>query len=258
MKLVFHKLFFILLLGLTALINAQFMVPKKPAVLFPVYDEVAMLSKEEREGINQKLIAFHDSTSVEILVAIIPTTHGEDINFAAAQIGNDWKIGKKEKDNGVVLLIASEDRKISIQQGRDVEKYLTAAVAGQIIDYLITPSFKKGDYAEGIHRGVDAIMEAVQGKYEMKPSDKEEDIPWVAVFLIFLGIIILLSLFGNNGGGTTITGSGRTRYGGGFGGFSGGFGGGSFGGGSSSGGFGGFGGFGGGGSFGGGGASGGW
>ncbi|MDY6026327.1 TPM domain-containing protein [Bergeyella zoohelcum] len=255
MNLAFPRLWIVLFLGFTFWVNAQFVVPKAPSIIYPVYDEVGMLSTQEKENINQKLIAFHDSTSVEILVAIIPTTHGEDINFAASQIGNAWKVGKKGKENGVVLLIAFEDRKISIQQGRDVERYLTAAVTGQIIDYLITPSFKKGNYSQGINAAVDAIMEAVQGKYEMKPSDKEEDISWVAVFLIFIGIIILLSLFGNNGGGTIITGSGRTRYGGGFGGFSGGFGGGSFGGGSSSGGFGGFGG---GGSFGGGGASGGW
>lgn len=255
MNLAFPRLWIVLFLGFTFWVNAQFVVPKAPSIIYPVYDEVGMLSTQEKENINQKLIAFHDSTSVEILVAIIPTTHGEDINFAASQIGNAWKVGKKGKENGVVLLIAFEDRKISIQQGRDVERYLTAAVTGQIIDYLITPSFKKGNYSQGINAAVNAIMEAVQGKYEMKPSDKEEDISWVAVFLIFIGIIILLSLFGNNGGGTIITGSGRTRYGGGFGGFSGGFGGGSFGGGSSSGGFGGFGG---GGSFGGGGASGGW
>lgn len=255
MNLAFPRLWIVLFLGFTFWVNAQFVVPKAPSIIYPVYDEVGMLSTQEKENINQKLIAFHDSTSVEILVAIIPTTHGEDINFAASQIGNAWKVGKKGKENGVVLLIAFEDRKISIQQGRDVERYLTAAVTGQIIDYLITPSFKKGNYSQGINAAVDAIMEAVQGKYEMKPSDKEEDISWVAVFLIFIGIIILLSLFGNNGGGTIITGSGRTRYGGGFGGFSGGFGGASFGGGSSSGGFGGFGG---GGSFGGGGASGGW
>lgn len=255
MNLAFPRLWIVLFLGFTFWVNAQFVVPKAPSIIYPVYDEVGMLSTQEKENINQKLIAFHDSTSVEILVAIIPTTHGEDINFAASQIGNAWKVGKKGKENGVVLLIAFEDRKISIQQGRDVERYLTAAVTGQIIDYLITPSFKKGNYSQGINAAVDAIMEAVQGKYEIKPSDKEEDISWVAVFLIFIGIIILLSLFGNNGGGTIITGSGRTRYGGGFGGFSGGFGGGSLGGGSSSGGFGGFGG---GGSFGGGGASGGW
>lgn len=255
MNLAFPRLWIVLFLGFTFWVNAQFVVPKAPSIIYPVYDEVGMLSTQEKENINQKLIAFHDSTSVEILVAIIPTTHGEDINFAASQIGNAWKVGKKGKENGVVLLIAFEDRKISIQQGRDVERYLTAAVTGQIIDYLITPSFKKGNYSQGINAAVDAIMKAVQGKYEMKPSDKEEDISWVAVFLIFIGIIILLSLFGNNGGGTIITGSGRTRYGGGFGGFSGGFGGGSLGGGSSSGGFGGFGG---GGSFGGGGASGGW
>lgn len=140
-------------LSFAALVLGQYKIPEKPTVLYPVYDEVGILSEQEKNTLNEKLIKFEDSTSTEIEVIIIPSTGGEDINFLAWEFGEAWEIGKKDIDNGIVLLIATEDRTLSIQQGRAVEKYLTASVAGQIIDYLIAPSFKKGEWYEGIDRG---------------------------------------------------------------------------------------------------------
>ena len=136
----------VLLLSVGSSLSAQYTIPEKPKVLYPVYDEAGLLSSEEKELLNQKLIKFEDSTSTEIEVVIIPSTKGEDINFLATRFGQTWGIGKKGVDNGVVFLIATEDRQISIQQGRAVEKYLTASVAGQIIDYLIIPKFKAKPY----------------------------------------------------------------------------------------------------------------
>lgn len=241
------------------------LVPEKPAVLYPVYDKANLLSESEKDALNQKLIKFSDSTSTEILVVIVPTTSGEDVNYLATMYGEKWGIGQKGVDNGVVFLIATEDRTMSIQQGRAVEQYLTASVAGQILDYLVTPAFKKGEFYNGIDRGTSAIMEAVQGKFKpiVKKQKNEGGISISAIILIIIVIIILISIInGNNGGGNyddddyTLSRRGNRRYRGGFFPFPGSFGGGGFGGGSSGGG--GFGGFGGGGSFGGGGASGGW
>lgn len=251
------SLSFLFLLAGTLLLWAQFTVPKKPALLYPVFDETNTLTASEAQALNQKLIAFADSTSTEIEVVILPTTNGEDVNFAAWQIGEAWQIGKKGKDNGIVLLVAKEDRTISIQQGRDVEKYLTASTAGQIIDYLITPKFKEGKFYDGLNAGTTALMEAVQGKYKAEPQKQKPqkgENGWIILIII---LIILFIFMRGGGGGTTLSRGGRRRYGGPF--FfpfpTGGFGGGGFGGG---GGGGGFGGFGGGGSFGGGGASGSW
>lgn len=182
--------------------------------------------------------------------------------------GQKWKIGKKGVDNGVVFLIATEDRTMSIQQGRAVEQYLTASVAGQILDYIVTPHFKKGQWYDGINGGTSAIMEAVQGKFKpVATTTPSGDGSALKVLVIaFIIFIIIAILFGNKGGGrgggnydddddVIISRRGRRNYPGGFFPFPGSFGGGGFGGGSSGGGFGGFGG---GGSFGGGGASGGW
>ena len=260
------KIFFsILLLSLFSIGRAQYTIPAKPAVLYPVYDEANLLSQQEKDELNRKLIAFEDSTSTEIEVIIIPTTKGEDVNYVATMFGEKWGIGKKQTDNGVVFLIAKDDRTMSIQQGRAVEQYLTASVAGQILDYIVTPNFKQGLWYEGINRGTTSIMEAVQGKFKPAQTNSAPDgeINIFKILLIAFIIFMILSfLFRNRGGGNDdddviLSRRGTRRYRGGFfpfpmgGGWSSG---GSWGGGGG----GGFGGFGGGGSFGGGGASGGW
>ncbi len=249
MKLPSLKNFFVLvLLSCYSFISAQYNVPEPPSKIYPVYDEVGLLNATETEEINQKLIKFADSSSTEILVVIIPTTNGEDVNFVATQWGEKWKIGEKEQDNGVVFLIATEDRKMSIQQGRGVEQYLTASVS---------------QWFAGINAGTSAIMDAVRGKFkplsESEPQPIDISLKHVLIFALILFFIIYILSKNNNGGGfgnddgdVILTRRGRRVYPGGF--FPGSFGGG-FGGGSSGGGFGGFGG---GGSFGGGGASGGW
>lgn len=259
------KRYFFALFLIFGLFSKAQLVPEKPAVLYPVYDKAGLLSESEKDALNQKLIKFSDSTSTEIEVIILKTTSGEDVNYLATMYGEKWGIGQKGVDNGVVFLIATEDRKFAIQQGRAVEQYLTASVAGQILDYLVTPSFKKGEWYNGIDRGTSAIMEAVQGKFKpiVKKQKKDGGINMGTVFLIVIIIIILMSIINKNNRGDdddddyTLSRKGNRRYRGGFfpfpfpGSFGGGFGGGSSGGG-------GFGGFGGGGSFGGGGASGGW
>ncbi|KIA89677.1 TPM domain-containing protein [Kaistella jeonii] len=252
------------LLGLSIFVFAQ-KVPEKPKILYPVTDNAGLLTQTEKDELNQKLIKFSDSTSTEIAVIIIPTTGGEDVNYLATMYGEKWKIGQKGIDNGIVFLIATEDHTMAIQQGRAVEQYLTASVAGQILDYIVTPNFKKGLWYEGINRGTTALMEAVQGKFKpiTKTSQEKGLTPAQMVMIAFFIIMILSFFFKNRGGGGNngdddemLSGRGRRTYPGGFFPFPGSFGGGGFGGGSSGGG--GFGGFGGGGSFGGGGASGGW
>lgn len=261
MRLASLRLFWIFLLNCGAFLSAQYTVPEKPNILYPVYDEAGLLSEQEKARLNEKLIKFEDSTSTEIEVIIIPSTKGEDVNLLATKFGQQWKIGKKKVDNGVVFLIATEDRKMSIQQGRAVEQYLTASVAGQILDYLVTPHFRQGNWYEGIDEGINAIMEATQGKFKKQKKEDNSEIYIAIVVVIILIILVIISSNNQNKGGgggyfdyddedVIISRRGRRSYPGGFILFP------NFGGGGSSGG--GFGGFGGGGTFGGGGASGGW
>lgn len=260
--------FSFLLVCFYTFVSAQYTIPPKPSTLYPVYDKAGVLSKQETDALNNKLIKFADSTSTEIEVIIIPSTKGEDVNFLATMFGEKWGIGKKNVDNGIVFLIATQDHTMSIQPGRAVEPYLTASVAGQILDYIVTPHFKQGRWYEGINRGTSTMMEAVQGKFKpIDEPDSGDGSILKTVLIAFIIFIIIIIIFRNRGGGNggggggddddvIISRRGRRNYPGGFFPFPGSFGGGGFGGRSSGGG--GFGGFGGGGSFGGGGASGGW
>jgi uncharacterized protein len=200
------------------------------------------------------------------VIAIIASTEGENIAYLAANWGEKWGIGDAAKDNGILVLLAKNDRKITIQSGKGVEEFLTDFQSKRIIDQVIIPEFKKGDFYSGLDLGSDYIFRTLQGEFKgSRKNDKDGKFPFgVIIFVIIVIIIFVMSSKGNNNGGKNfresstletilntiiLTNAGRRS-----GGFGGGFGG-SSGGGFGSGGFGG--GFGG-GSFGGGGASGGW
>lgn len=253
-------LFFALLLGLVS--QAQLKIPEKPSFIPPVIDSTNTLSSQEKNDLYKKLAIYSDSTSSEIFVMIVSTTQGEDINRYATDLGQKWQIGQKGKDNGIVLLIAKDDRKMSIQNGYGVEHLLTDALSRRIIETVIKPRFKQNQYYEGIDEGTNAIFKVLKGEFKNDKTKSEGSILPILLIILFVVIFIILASknkgnSGNSGGfggpdlGDIIILS-RMGRGGGFGGgsFGGGFGGGSSGGG--------FGGFGGGGSFGGGGASGSW
>lgn len=241
---------------------AQFDIPKKPALETSVYDYVSLLSASEKSNLENKLITYSDTTSTQIVVAIISSTKGENIDYLGTKWAHEWGIGQAKEDNGVFILLARDDRKIAIKTGYGVEHLLTDALSKRIITQDIIPYFKQNNYYGGLNRGTDAIFEVLQGEYKgSRKIDNNREFPIGLIFIIIF-IIILISISKNRRGGNN--GRGGNRHGGfdiwdaiilsnmgrgSFGGSSGGFGG------SSGGGFGG--GFGGGG-FGGGGASGGW
>ncbi len=233
-------------------------LPDKPELETSVYDKANLLSPEQKRNLEQKLINYADSTSTQIVVVTIPSLQGQEINMYAAEWAHKWGIGQAGKDNGLLLLIAKDDRKMAIQVGYGLEHLMTDAMSRRVIETLIVPFFKKGDYYGGINAGTTGIMSILSGEYVNDHTAKEsKGGSFFLFFLIFLFIFILILILrskSGGGGGYRSSGSGPIILGGGSGGFgSGGFGGGggSFGGGGFSGGFGG-------GGFGGGGASGGW
>lgn len=232
--------------------------PKK--IVQYVTDETGTLSSGQITVLSQKLRDFDTKTSTQIVVYMIQGLDGESLEDMANRIAEKNKIGKKGKDNGVLLFIAKSDRKIRIEVGYGLEGALTDALSSQIIRKEIAPSFKNNNFYEGIDKGTNAIISVTKGEYT---ADKKgvEGITCLGmpIFLLMIFGIIFFSIFISII--RRIFGFGRGIYSGGRrggGGWSNWGGGGFFGGGSSgsSGGFGGF--SGGGGSFGGGGASGGW
>jgi uncharacterized protein len=237
--------------------------PEKPSTL--VNDYTNTLSPDQISNLEQKLVAIDDSSSTQIAVVIIKSLGGNDISEYAARLGQKWGVGREKKNNGIVLLVALDDRKVTIQTGYGVEGALPDAIARRIIETEIKPEFKNGNYYQGLDNGTNAIISYTKGEYKNdQPKDRKQS-KGVPVGLIILIVIIAVTFISRGGGGGgnqvigrggvsplwwllagNMMGRGGRSDGGGFGGFSGGGGGG-----------GGFGGFGGGG-FGGGGASGSW
>jgi len=240
-------------------------LPEKPDKL--VNDYTGTLSASQIQQLESKLVAFDDTTSTQIAIAIVKSVGDYDINDYTLQLGRKWGVGGEKKNNGVMIVVALGDRKISIQTGYGIEGALPDVYTNRIIENDIKPAFKAGDYFAGLDAGTDSIIKLVKGEYkaDAPKRGKKENGSAIPVLLIIIVIIIFIIKRGGRGGGGSQVIGGRgvanalfwsMLFSGGGRGSGGGFGGGGFGGGSSGGG-GGFGGFGG-GSFGGGGSSGSW
>lgn len=243
--------------------------PEKPDPAVFVHDYSGWLSAQEKFILEDRLQRYRDSTSTEIVVMIRPDIGGFDRSSYAFELGNRWGIGRKSKNNGIVMLIVTEqpNRGAFIATGYGAEGVLPDILAGRIIRNTMIPYFKQGQNFQGIDAGLTDIMRALAGEFKADKSDREAPPAWIflvlaLVILIVIGVVAYL--ISKHGTMYTNAGTGRRRrdddwwHGGGFGGWGGGGfgGGGGWGGGSSGGGWGG-GGFGG-GSFGGGGAGGSW
>lgn len=270
MKSVGAKLLFLIsfLIGFILFAQTPFEVVKKdykPAVKL-VHDFGDMLNPVEEADLERQLVAYNDSTSVQVVVVTFQKLDGYPIHLLASEIGENWGVGQKDDHNGIVIVLSNEDRKVDIRTGYGAQIHLPPSIAKLIIDKEMIPQFRNGNYYQGLVNALDAIHLSLAGKYQAKPKSNQSSSDGWGVFIFFFVIILLfifLSSKGGGGGGSgnrgrrgfnwgdVILTSGGTRS---WGGGSSWGGGGSWGGGSSGGGFGGFGG----GSFGGGGASGSW
>lgn len=265
MNLFHHKILFILLLfsGVSQSIYAQFDIPPKPTKQTSVYDYINLLNPNQKQALEQKLIRYADSTSTQIVCVIISSTQGEDISFLGAKWGQSWGIGQKGKDNGILITLAKDDRKVDINTGYGIEYRITDRQAHQIINRVMIPYFKENNFYEGLDAGTDAIFLALKGEFKETRKRKNSEKEGIPFFVVIFFIILIISIFSKRGKGGGNSGrhhcgptfldylilsslgrnSGGSRGGfggGGFGsggGFGGGFGGGGFGGGSASGGW---------------------
>lgn len=218
--------------------------PAFPTLSGRVVDEAALMSRKQAHQLTQQLAAFEKRSGIQLVVVSVDSLDGETIEEYGYQLGRHWGIGQKGKNNGVLLLIAQDERKVRIEVGYGLEGALPDAIAANIIQTRILPAFKRGDMVAGVVAGSQGIMKALAGEYQPveQPKSDSDGGPWLFI-LVVIAMIVLHNLRGGGGG---PGGRRRAAY------MAGGFGAGSFGG-RSGGGF-----SGGGGSFGGGGASGGW
>ena len=185
---------------------SQFNIPDKPkktAEQTSVYQYTPLLSESQKSSLEQKLIKYSDSTSTQIVVVIISSTQGENINYLGAQWGEKWGIGQAKEDNGVLIILAKDDRKIAINTGYGMEHLLTDAMSKRIIELDIIPYFKQNDYYGGLNRGVDAVFEVMTGEYKgTRKENTSEEFPGGFIILLFIiFIIVMISISKKNQGG---------------------------------------------------------
>ena len=177
-------------------------VPKEPKGY--VSDYANLLSDSTRSRLEQSLKDFEEKTGNQVLVATFPGLQGDSLESYSIRLAEAWKPGQKGKDNGVILLVFKEDRKVRIEVGYGLEGVLTDALCKLIIENEIAPRFRAGDYDGGIEQAVQAIFSATRGEYRpAKRSSGGHGVFWnlgtlVLVFISFLPAVVLwfLSIVG--------------------------------------------------------------
>lgn len=237
----FHSLLALIVLAQVAV--AEF---KVPPLTGPVMDQAGVLSVNTRSGLTRYLLQLREHSGTQIQVAILPNLDGLPIEQASIQITDQWKLGKKKEDRGVLLLLAIQEHKVRIEVGQGLEGDLPDAIANRIIREEISPRLKAGDMDQGVVEGVLSIAHYTDPNFE--PQGRREKVQkpplgklltllfWLLIFLIFIlprgrgrggglqgfATGVLLGGLGRGGGGGWGGSSGGGGWSGGGGGFSGG------------------------------------
>jgi len=255
---------FVLLIIILISIRVSAQELPKPMVPYRlVNDFTGLLSEQDQITLNNKLLDFNNETSTQIYVVTYDNLQGFDIADFGQRLAQDWEIGQQGKNNGILVLVSPEARKITIQTGYGMEGAVPDAIASRLITNVITPSFRQANYYSGLDSATNVLMALTRGEFTADNylNKSSEETPGIifGLFVLFMFIFILISSFRkrrtyspghslpwwlllgmgagrNSSWGSFSSGRGSFGGGGGFGGFGGG-GGGSFGGGGASGGW---------------------
>jgi len=186
---------------------AKLEVPAAPPLERPIIDQTESLANEDIDRIAQLINAERQKKSFQIGVLMISTLGSDDsLEEYSLKVARQWGIGDKKKSNGVLLLIAKNDRKMRIEVGNGMEGSLTDARASQIIRNTIAPKFRSGDYAGGVEAGVKRIIDVAEGRNLSDNDIDGESIVSMLFIVIFITIIVIAILKGNGSNGS------RRRY----------------------------------------------
>ena len=188
-----------------------------PPLSARVIDTSGTLDAAQIQSLEAKLAAFEKVKGAQIVILMVPTTLPEDITDYAQRVGDAWKIGRKDVGDGLLLVVAKNDRKVRIATTKTLEGALPDLATKRIIDEAITPRFKQGDFAGGLNAAADQIMASISGENLPAPDTKRSaggsgGFQWtdMAVFLFFavpIGARVLSSIFGRKLG-AVVTGGG--------------------------------------------------
>ena len=141
-----------------------------PALKSRVTDLTGTLTAEQKNTLEQRLAAFESAKGSQIAVLVLPSTKPEEIEQFSIRVAEAWKIGRKGTDDGLILVVAKDDRRLRIEVGYGLEGAIPDAVAKRVISETITPRFKAGDFYGGISAGVDQLIKLVEGEKLPPPS----------------------------------------------------------------------------------------
>jgi uncharacterized protein len=183
-----------------------------PSLTGRVVDNANILSPEARAKITAKEKALEEKSGIQLVVASVPSLQGADIETFGYQLGRFWKLGEAKKNNGVLFLIAPNERKMRIDVGYGLEGTLTDALSKVIIATAVTPRFKVGDFDGGVERGVDAIIEVLttdaaewRAGAKLRSEGREDVFDQIIPFIVFaLIVFVFLSMARNARGGRRI------------------------------------------------------
>lgn len=179
-----------------------------------VTDLTGTLTAEQQAALEEKLRAFEARKGSQLAVLIVPTTEPETIEQYCIRVVDAWKLGRKDIDDGALLLVAKDDRQMRIEVGYGLEGALPDAIAKRIIAETITPLFKQGDYFGGINAGLDQMIRVIDGEPLPEPDQRWQGgrpdfqglLP-ILLIVVLIGSTVLRSIFGR-GLGATLTGGG--------------------------------------------------
>ncbi len=169
-------------------------IPERSSTL--VTDYTGTLSSSDIQSLENKLVEFDKTSSSQIAVVIIKTLDGNEIAMYANELFNKWGIGGKKNNNGILVLVAMEERKMRIETGYGMEGSLPDAIAKRIIDNDMKPAFKQGNYYEGINKATDNIIAYTKGEYKADEDyyNESEAFPFYIIFIV-IGIFVLIIVF---------------------------------------------------------------
>ncbi|PIW85812.1 MAG: methanol dehydrogenase [Nitrospirae bacterium CG_4_9_14_3_um_filter_53_35] len=161
-----------------------------------VNDDAGMISASVRAELENELISFEKTDSTQIVILTIPSLEGEGIEEFSIKVAEAWKIGRQGRDNGVIFVVSKEDRKMRIEVGRGLEGSLTDLMAGRIIDLVVKPRFKRGDFDGGFVAGVSSLIDAVRGEYKAdenhRPQKHDDFGPFTTLLMYGLFVVLFL------------------------------------------------------------------